>query len=119
MFVGGVAIVSRRCRQIFPLKQLICLELHQHVIAQTRAHHALIGKCLFGAMPQRLKLLSGGVARNSASRCRRSRSSRSRWCCSSPCPHGTAAYLIIGWVIDTSLPVRQYAGTSACYEAYR
>jgi hypothetical protein len=46
--VRGVAIVSRECRQICPLEQRFDRHRHQYVIAQTRARHAVVGKCLFG-----------------------------------------------------------------------
>jgi hypothetical protein len=57
--VGGAAIIARREREIFPLEQFIRFELHQHVIAQTRARHAVSGQRLFGTAFQGRKHVLG------------------------------------------------------------
>jgi hypothetical protein len=46
-------------RQVFPLEEFIHLELHQHVIPETRACHPVGGERLLGTTFQRRQRLVG------------------------------------------------------------
>jgi hypothetical protein len=52
-------IVASVRRQVFPLEELIHLQLHQHLVPETRAWHPVGGERLLGAMPQRRQGLVG------------------------------------------------------------